>query len=180
MKKFFKFGCLSFIGFIILIIVITAIASPDSEPSSTEPSSSAQKEETKEPKTAGIGEEIIVGDVHFTVNEISTADSVGGEFGVKAQSQFLIANVTIKNEKDEAITVDSSFFKLLSGERTFESDGSAGIYANEDADFFLTKVNPGVSLTGNVVFDVPADLADTKLQVQTGVFGTETGYINLK
>lgn len=128
---------------------------------------------------AGIGEQINVSDVFFTVNDVSTATNVGGEYGQDAQSQFTIINVTVQNEKNEPITVDSNFFKLLSGERTYEADGTAGMYANEDADFFLTSVNPGVSLTGNVVFDVPADLTDLILQVQTGFWGTETGQIKL-
>jgi hypothetical protein len=190
MKKFFKFGCLSVIGVFVLLVIIAVVVSPESdtdtasEPASTTTDTSEKpkekKEAPKEEKVAGIGEEIIVGKVHFVVNEISTTDNVGGEYGVNAQSQFLVANVTITNEKDEAITVDSNFFKLKSGKRTYESDGSAGVYANENADFFLTNVNPGVALTGNVVFDVPADLADPQMQVQTGLFGTETGVINLK
>lgn len=152
------------------------------EEKTEEPAEEEAKEEEPpaEEPNPGIGEEIIVGDVHFTVNETSTAQNVGGEYGVDAQSQFLILNVTIQNEKNEAVTVDSSFFKLLSGERTYDSDGTAAIYANDDASFFLESVNPGVALTGNVVFDVPADLENMQLQVQTGFFGTETGLIDLK
>lgn len=138
------------------------------------------EEVVEEEKIATIGEEVIVGDVHFTVNGTSTATNIGGEYGVDAQSQFLILNVTIQNEKNEAITVDSSFFKLLSGDRTYDSDGTAAIYANENASFLLESVNPGVALTGNVVFDVPADLENMQLQVQTGFFGTETGVISLQ
>ncbi|MFP3322109.1 DUF4352 domain-containing protein [Planococcus sp. SIMBA_160] len=200
MKKVFKVGCLGILGLFALIVVAALVfgGEEESATTSTETESSApaadsteteateeepaEEEAAEEPaaETAGIGEEVQVGDVFFTVNEISSASNVGGEYGVTAQSQFTIVNVTVRNEKNEAITVDNNFFKLLSGERTYDSDGSAGIYANEDADFFLTSVNPGVSLTGNVVFDVPADLEAPQLQVQTGFFGTETGVINLQ
>lgn len=205
MKKVFKVGCLGILGLFALIVVAALVfgGGEESATTSTETESSAPAAESTETEateeepaeeepaeeepaeeaaaeTAGIGEEVQVGDVFFTVNEISNATNVGGEYGVTAQSQFTIVNVTVRNEKNEAITVDNNFFKLLSGERTYDSDGSAGIYANEDADFFLTSVNPGVSLTGNVVFDVPADLEAPQLQVQTGFFGTETGVINLQ
>lgn len=198
MKKVFKIGCLGVIGLVVLLIIIAIAtgggeetAEPTTPPEETTSDTATEEttsetpaeepaEEPVEEVVAGIGQEIQVGDVFFTANEVTTATSLGGEYGVTAQSQFTVVNVTIRNEKNEAITVDSSFFKLLSGDRTYDSDGGAGIYANEDADFFLTSVNPGVSLSGNVVFDVPADLENPQLQVQTGFFGTETGVINLK
>ncbi|WP_018392541.1 DUF4352 domain-containing protein [Bacillus sp. 37MA] len=111
---------------------------------------------------------------------MSTATNLGGEYGGNAKSQFTLIKVNVTNEGDEAITVDSNFFKLLSGGKTYKADGSAAIYANDDTGFFLESVNPGVALEGYVVFDVPADLPNPQLQVQTGFWGTETGIINLK
>lgn len=195
MKKFFKIGCLGFIGLLVLLIVIaiatgggeetpetttTPTTTPTTEDTDSGETETPAEEPAEEADVAGIGQELQVGDVYFTANGVSNATNVGGEYGVNAQSQFTIVNVTIRNEKNEAITVDSSFFKLLSGERTYDSDGTAGIYANENASFFLESINPGVSLTGNVIFDVPADLENIQLQVQTGFFGTETGVINLQ
>lgn len=199
MKKVFKIGCLGIIGLVLLITIVGVVFGGGEESAPTPTESTEKNEEAKETeatekepakeeaveepvveKIAGLGEEIKVGDVFFTANEVTTATNVGGEYGSTAQSQYTIVNVTVRNEKNEAITVDNNFFKLLSGERTYESDGGAGIYANEEADFFLTSVNPGVSLTGNVVFDVPADLENPQLQVQTGFFGTETGLINIQ
>jgi hypothetical protein len=144
----------------------------------------AKKEETKkeEPKevTVGKGQPLKVGDVTFTVTGTSTATNVGGEYGVKAQGQFLILDVIVKNEGKEAITTDSSFFKLKSGDITYDADGTAAVYANEDNNFFLQKVNPGLENKGKVVFDIPADATNLQVQVQTGFWGTETGVINLQ
>ena len=49
-------------------------------------------------------------------------------------------------------------------------------------DFFLEQINPGLSKSGKVVFEVPGDLDLTKavLQCQTGFWGTETIEIKLK
>lgn len=50
-------------------------------------------------------------------------------------------------------------------------------------NFFYKEVNPGNVLTGNVVFDVTKEVAEdssVRLQVQTGVWGTEKEKINLK
>lgn len=78
--------------------------------------------------------------------------------------------------------MDSNFFTLLKGKTEYSSDSSAGIYANDQADFFLSEVNPENSISGNVVFDVTQETIDNpelQLQVQTGVFGTEKEVISL-
>jgi hypothetical protein len=152
------------------------------EPAPEEGTEEETEEVKEEPKFAGIGEPVKVGDVLFTVNGRSTASNVGGEFGSDAQGVYLILDVTVKNEGKEAITTDSSFFKLLSGDVEYDADGTAAIYANEDGNFFLQDINPGIENTGEVVFDVPEDIANSNeitVQVQTGFFGTETGEISL-
>ena len=140
------------------------------------------KEEAKEVKVAGIGEVVKVGDVEFTVNGTSTTKNVGGEYGQDAQGTFLVADVTVKNVGSESITTDASFFKLVSGEKTFDADSTAGIYANPNSGFFLEQINPDLSATGKVVFDVSDEVIanpELLMQVQTGFFGTETGTIKI-
>ncbi|MGM0898309.1 MAG: DUF4352 domain-containing protein [Bacillota bacterium] len=138
-----------------------------------------EKEEPGE-SVIGIGDTIVVEDIHYVINGVINAQNVGGEYGKDAISQFTIINLTVLNEQNEAVKVDSNQFELVSGERTYEASGSAGIYANEDYDFFYTEINPGVSLTGNIVFDVPADLENLELHIQTGFWGTETGTVHLQ
>lgn len=154
----------------------------DSEPAEVKEGIEATTDEKEEPveKVIGIGDKLVVEDVHYVINEITTAQNVGGEYGKDAKSQFTIINLTVQNEQNEAIKVDSDQFKLVSGERSYEASGSAGIYANKDYDFFYTEINPGVSLTGNVVFDVPADLENLQLHIQTDFWDTETGIVHLQ
>lgn len=177
---------------LIVVIVVIAIASGGGEDSTetsttdtsknTEVKKSDNKaaKEEKKVETVGVGEPLKVGDVVFTINSQKKASNVGGQYGQNAKGEFVILNVTVKNEGKEAITTDSSFFKLLSGDITYEADSTAGIYANDDADFFYQSVNPGIEQKGNIVFDIPKDAKDLTVQVQTGMFGTETGVINLK
>lgn len=155
------------------------------ETKSEEPATEEKKEEPKEEvKISGLGEPTKVGDVVFTASGTSTAASVGPEgFGQKAQGTYLIVDVAVKNEGKEAITSDSSFFKLTVGDIEYEADATADIYINEaGGGFFLQSINPGLENKGKIVFDVPADVVESKdlvLNVQTGFFGTETGQIKL-
>ncbi|ADE87507.1 structure protein [Deep-sea thermophilic phage D6E] len=175
---------------VLAVIIVGAIASgggEDSEPVSTEPKKETKTEAKKEEKKetiAKIGQPLKVGDVTFTVYGTSTAKSVGPEgMGQKAQGTYLIIDVGVKNDGKEALTTDASFFKLKAGGKEYEADATADVYVNEaGGGFFLQKVNPGIENKGKIVFDVPADVANSKdviLNVQTGFFGTEQGQIQL-
>lgn len=174
----------------VIILIIAANAGGDdttptdtaSKDDDTKVEASADSNPKEEAKAADIGEVVKVGDVEFTVNSISTATNVGGEYGTNSQGTYLILDTTVTNKGTESITTDTSFFKLQSGEKTYDADGEASIYANTDTNFFLEQVNPDLSATGLVVFDVTDEVIanpELLLQVQTGFFGTEVGTIKV-
>ncbi|MGT2865537.1 DUF4352 domain-containing protein [Streptococcus fryi] len=139
-------------------------------------------EEVVETKTYHIGELVTVGDVSYIVNSKELATNVGGDFGKTANGVYLILDITVTNNDKKAITVTDDFFKLLKGDVQYEADTSAGIYANVDAKFFLTELNPEGSVTGKVVFDLTEETANDpnlQLQVQTGFWGTQKELISL-
>ena len=161
----------------------TSSSQDTSTTTQTTTEASASSSEKSEEVTYSIGQEVPVGDVVYIVNSKEVNTNVGGEFGKTANGIFLVLNVTVKNNGKEAITVTDDFFTLLKGDVEYKSDSTAGIYANQDANFFLTEVNPENSVTGNVVFDITEETANDpsiQLRVQTGYFGTETGVINLQ
>lgn len=191
-KPFYKKVWFWALVVIVLIIAVniggedtgtTDTASDDSSKEETTETSAPVKTEPKEEvKVAGIGEVVKVGDVEFIVNGTSTSKNVGGEYGENAQGTFLLVDVEVKNVGTEAITTDTSFFTLKSGEKTFDADAGASIFANSDTNFFLEQVNPDLSAKGVVVFDVSDEVIANKelmMQVQTGFFGTETGAIKI-
>jgi len=162
--------------------VDTEATAPDD--TKTDDSKDKKKEPAKEEKsTAKIGDVLKVGDVVFTANGTSTASNVGGEYGQDAQGVYYIVDVTVKNEGKEAITTDSSFFTLKSGDTTYDANATADIYINEaGGGFFFQSINPGIENKGKIVFDIPKEIAESNdlvLGVQTGMFGTETGEISL-
>lgn len=98
-------------------------------------------------------------------------------------------NVTLKNNRNEAVTVDTNFFKLKRGEKTYDADAMASMSANQgesgdiENSFFLQQLNPDMEISGKVVFDLAPEVAeaqDLQLQVQTGFWGTENELINLQ
>jgi len=98
------------------------------------------------------------GKFEFTVTKMKCGvPSVGpADFGQKAQGEFCLINVTIKNVGTSAeVFVDSSQQALDGTGNTYSVDSGAAIYANEDSSTFLEQINPGNTVKGALVFDVP-------------------------
>ena len=169
----------------------TTSNSPAAADSSSKEKVPAKDEPKAEPEAQAykVGDKVAVGDLEYVINEMETASKVGPSIApTKASGEFVIIDVTLTNNGNEAVTVDSSFFKLQQGEKTFEADSMASMSANQgndggiDNSFFLQEVNPDSTITGKVAFDVSKKVASSKdlqLQVQTGMWGTETEIIGL-
>lgn len=152
-----------------------------------------KKEEVKKEKPKEVihklGEDVVVGDMLYKVNPISTTDRVGNEFlGENAKGIYVLVPVEVKNNGKKETHVTSSYFKLKSGDVEYEASSSGTLYANNNENgastgLLFEPLNPGLTMNGVLVFDVPQDVANAEnltLQVQTGAFGTEKADIKLK
>jgi hypothetical protein len=57
-------------------------------------------------------------------------------------------------------------------DRSIEGQTAKGLSQGK-VDLFLQQVQPGLSVTGEIVFDLPDDASDLKLLVKGSMFGTE-------
>lgn len=147
------------------------------------PEQSPEEVLPEQPKGFQIGDVANVGDMTYKVVSVDTATEVGPSFSVtKAKGTFVVVKIEVTNNANEAAMVDSSFFKLKSGEKSFEADSMASLWANTSEDgnngsFILENLNPDLTMSGVVVFDVSdavATAADNVLVAQTGFWGTES------
>lgn len=154
-------------------------AATEAESESAEAPAETEAEPEPEEKAAGIGDPLKVGDLVFTVNDAAPTTELKSPLGNKS-GNWMVVTVTVKNESKEAVTIDSSYFKLLEGDGTeYETDSDNLMYLDAEQNFFLEKINPKLEKQGKVLFAIPEGVTDFKLQVQTGFFGTETGVISL-
>ncbi|MFD0854136.1 DUF4352 domain-containing protein, partial [Actinomadura adrarensis] len=134
---------------------------------------SQQKGASKKPVTNGIGREYRDGKFAFTVTRVKKGVSqVGDSFlAEKAQGQFVLVYVTVKNIGDEARTFhNSSQYLYDTGGRKFESDGEAGIVMGDESKAFLEDINPGNSVKGILVFDVPKGVKLKSIEMHDSMF----------
>jgi len=78
--------------------------------------------------------------------------------------------MSITNIGDSAGTFfgDNTYLLNEAGQQ-FSADTEAGIYLG-DADSLLSEINPGNTLDGQVVFDVPADMAPAAIELHDSAF----------
>jgi hypothetical protein len=124
-------------------------------------------------KTAKVGEAVRDGKFEFTVQPVKCGvPQVGTEpLGKKAQGQFCLVTLQVKNIGKEAQTLSDSSQKAFGADKAqYSADTAAGIYANPDAATFLNQINPGNQITGVLVFDIPAAATLAKLELHDSPF----------
>ncbi len=109
----------------------------------------------------------------FTVNSFECGiESVGDDIlGAEAQGQFCKANITIENVGTEAEYVYSDSQILFDDQgREFSPDSSSMMYLEDSSDLWLNEINPGNSVTGDLLFDVSDDFVGDRLELHATMF----------
>jgi RNA polymerase subunit RPABC4/transcription elongation factor Spt4 len=175
---------------LLIVIVLIAIANSggDSKKSdSTEPAPSAtvskapDKEPTKAPeapkeKVFNVGDSFDVGKLSITVVGVQEQKEIKSNNSyiesVKTEGKFIVVDAKIVNNDSESRTLDTSMFKVIdTGNREFDVISKAEVMMIiGDKYLFLETLNPGLSRTGTLVFEVPADVTAYSLKTYPGVW----------
>ena len=127
------------------------------------------KKDKNDDATVGIGTPVILGDFEVTVTNVEKGVShIGNDvLGKDATGQYVIVDVTVKNTGKEAAGFAESEQKLVDTEGRQHSVSGDSLYLG-DASMIYEKVNPGNTVTGKLLYDVPADAVPSKLELATG------------
>jgi hypothetical protein len=153
------------------------------ETASSKSTEEPKKEEKKQEFT--IGQEVKVGKLSYIVKGVEETNKLSSVLGEKTtEGKFAIVEVTVKNGDKKARIIDGEMFRILTADGTeYEPNAELDMYVNEgDIGFFLQEVNPNLSKTGKIVFELPADVTQYDLQVSSGLgwAGGEYETIKLK
>lgn len=173
-------GIAAIVGFVLMVggCMAVIVAAPSGETvesnnppqtgSSTQPAESEGDNDGEE-KTATIGDTVKSGAFSFTVTDVETGvmevTDDSGYLSETPDGQYVVVSVTVENVGDESGYFDSSSQKLVDASgKKYSTDTAAEITGG--ADSFLNEINPGNSVDGKLVFDVPEDIKLDKLELQ--------------
>ena len=170
MKKLLKWLGIGVVAIIVLSVIFGGKGNNNSS------SNNQNTANTTTAATAKINEPVQDGDLVFTAVSTETAAALGGTYTRRqAQGQFLVVTLKIENKGKETKTVDSSMITLTDNQgrkfdRSIEGQTAKGLSQGK-VDLFLQQVQPGLSVTGDIVFDIPKDAEGLKLVVKESIFG---------
>lgn len=162
------------------LALVGCVGAPSSsgEPAEPAPASTDQASETAAPAEQtqpGVGEVVSSNGWDFTVVSVGAAqEAVGsGALSSPAQGVYVPVTVTIVNTSNEAQFLGSDAVTIVDANGAeYSADSFANVY--DEAAIPLGDVNPGITLTGPVYFDVPDGTVPTSVTFTGGVFGGQT------
>ncbi|MFG1751504.1 DUF4352 domain-containing protein [Streptosporangium sandarakinum] len=122
---------------------------------------------------AGIGDTVKDGKFSFKVTKVEKGvERVGDQYiGSDAQGQYVLVHVTVKNIGDEAQMFLDSAQKLIdTAGREYDADSGAAVLGLKNSNAFLNNINPGNSVSGILLFDVPDDFRIKAVELHDSPF----------
>lgn len=130
--------------------------------------------------TATVGDTVSLKGTAYTVKSVETTSSLGSSFTKeKANGQFIVIDLTLKNEKNEPATILEDNLKLIGGNGSQYSTSTDGSFAVNDAFVILEEIQPGVKQSGKLVYDVPKNAVNGATLRVEDLFSDSTGEIDL-
>ena len=188
LRPWFKKKRFAFPIILVGVIVVSAVASGGQSDEQAAPATdsalpavdaseapvAAEPEPAKE-ALPGIGAAVVDGKFTFTVNGVTCGVPTVGDTtyggGSTAQGQYCKIAVTIVNTGDKAQTLFGDNQKLVDGAgREFSPDTAAMIWDAPDGNGWMSEINPGNTLTANVIFDVPMDATLEHIELHDSMF----------
>ncbi len=164
---------------ILAIIVVAAVADAGGGNGTDVADEAGDQEQTdtnggdEEAERIGMNDSARDGNFEFTVTSFECGlDSVGEEgFSEDAQGQFCLLGVTVENIGDESQSLFADNQVLIDDQdREFSANSMATITHNPGGDAFFAEVNPGNSVEGEIVFDVPEDATIIQARLHDSAF----------
>jgi hypothetical protein len=174
-RPFFKkkrFILLAVIALIVIIVIATSGGGDDSNSSAT--SSSGGGASSGDSATAvGLNQAAQDGKFEFNVTGVDCSKNTLGADPISTQAAgvFCLVNVGVANIGDEAQMLDStSQVAYDAAGNKYSTDTEAAFYLDEAGQTLFEQLNPGTSVNGVLVFDVPAGTQLTTLELHDSMF----------
>lgn len=148
------------------------VASASGSESVADTNDSDSKDSGSTETAPGLNDAVRDGKFEFTVKKVDCGKTKIGSsmLGTKAQGQFCLVNVKVENIGDEAQSMFGDNQLMFDQEgREFSADTEAAIYL-DNAQTLWEEINPGNSINGVVVFDVPKNAVPESIELHDSMF----------
>lgn len=157
-----------------LLVVTVATGGGDKNETAATGTTGAATTQTADPKAPGLNTPVRDGKFEFVVTGVQAGLAEVGDnpyLAKKAQGQFVIVSMTVKNIGTKPQSFDPSSQKLKDAQgRTFESDSMAQIALGDSDVPVWDNINPGNTVQVKVVFDMPEGAVPATIELHDSMF----------
>jgi hypothetical protein len=167
-RPFYKKKRFILLAVIALIIIIVVASNSGGDSGSSSSSGGGGSSSGDAAKAVGLNQAVRDGKFEFTVTGVDCSKTTLGSDPVStnAQGVFCLASVNVKNIGDEAQTLDAmSQYGYDAQGKKYSTDTGAAIYLPNGGDALFNQLNPGSSVDGTLIYDVPTGTTLTKLEL---------------
>lgn len=147
---------------------------------STAEDTSAESEEPEEDSeiVVKMKQNVTIENVTYKVESVDYANTVAGY--TAEGGQYAVVKIKVYNGSNEATMINDSDFQYVVDGNLYKADATTTAYY--DNGFFLENINPGMSKTASVVYEVPKDLSGKQelLQIEPNMFKKDKAYVLIK
>lgn len=145
----------------------------DSAKADSDAEAEDEEEAPDSPADAGLGSTVNTGNFDVTVTAVEAGVTViGNEYLNETPSgQFVLVRITVANTSNESDYFHGSDHTLIDEQGRKHSTSSGSLYLDEPT-FVLESINPGVSIDGVLLYDIPVDATPVSLELESDeIFG---------
>ena len=164
------------LAIILLVIVVQAAGGGKKDGADANKSSdSSSQSSSKAAETGKIGMPIRDGKFEFTVKSLkcgvpSVSDN-SGYITKSAQGQYCLVDISVKNIGDKQQLFMENDQKLLNASNVeYSADSTATVYNSNNSDVFVNEINPGNTVEGTIVYDIPKDQTPVTAELHDSSF----------
>lgn len=159
---------------IIFIAVIANVAGGGGKKSG-DTAKNASTNSSSSTTVAKVGETARDGKFEFVVKSIKCGEpsvtAAGGYLSKTAQGQYCLVDISVKNIGDKQQLFMESDQKLLNASNVeYSADSVATLYNSNNSDVFVNEINPGNTVEGTIVYDIPKDQTPVTAELHDSSF----------
>jgi hypothetical protein len=171
------------VGIVVLLVVVASAAGgnkPSTNQATTKSAASTEDTSTQtKPTAAKIGQTVADGKFEFVVSDLkcgipSVSDS-SGYITKTAQGQYCFLTLSVKNIGNTRQVFLEDDQKLLNANgQQYSPDTTATLYNSNNADVFVSEINPGNSVSGTLVYDIPSTETPVTAELHDSAYSNGT------
>src|SRR4051795_6537276 len=172
-RPFYKKKRFILLAVIALIVIIVIASNSGGGGSSSSSSDGGGSSSGNTAKAVGLNESVRDGKFEFTVSGVDCSKTTLGADPVSTQANgvFCLVSVHVQNIGDQAQPLDSTSQVAYDAQgKKYSSDTEAAFYLDNAGKALFNQLNPGTSVDGTLVYDVPTGTTLTKLELHDSAF----------